>query len=406
MVNVQTLKGFRDFLPSQVRKREYVLNILKKVFESYGFQPLETPALEYEELLTGKYGAEGDKLMYKFVDNGERKVALRYDQTVPLARVITQYQNELTLPFKRYQIQNVWRADNPQKGRYREFLQVDGDIVGAYSPSSDAEIIAIVIKSLQNLGFKKYKILINDRMLFANLPNLGICDKDISAFIKAIDKLKKIGKEKVIEELTKNGIAKEKAEYLLGTLESEKPTQRISDIFLALDKLNIDMKSVEFLPNLARGLDYYTGMIFEVEIEDYDAGSIAGGGRYDNLIGLFGGKDIPAVGFAFGFDRVIEAMENLDLFPKNLNKNNVFIAFSTAELQDKAIKITSELRDKDINAEYYLGDTNLEKQLKYADKKQIPYSIVVLENELNFKDMQQRTQETLSLEEIIKKLKN
>src|SRR3989338_4235109 len=169
-MNLQTLKGFRDFLPKEARKRQYVINTLKQVFESYGFEPLETPALEYEEILTGKYGAEGDKLMYKFKDNGDRKVAMRYDQTVPLARVVAQYQNELPLPFKRYQMQNVWRAENTQKGRYREFLQVDADIVGSYSPLADAEIIAVSAKCLENLGFKEFKILINDRINFREIP--------------------------------------------------------------------------------------------------------------------------------------------------------------------------------------------------------------------------------------------
>ena len=223
-MNIQTLKGFRDFLPQEIRKRQYVLDTLKKVFESYGFEPLETPALEYEEILTGKYGDEGDKLMYKFEDIGKRKVAMRYDQTVPLARVIAQYQNEIPLPFKRYQIQSVWRAENTQKGRYREFLQVDADIVGSYSPLSDAEIIAVCIKGVETLGFKKFKILVNDRILFSNLPNRGITEKEIPIVVKAIDKLKKIGKEKVLKELIENGISSEKATYLLQTLEFEKPT--------------------------------------------------------------------------------------------------------------------------------------------------------------------------------------
>ena len=404
MINVQTLKGFRDFLPLNAKKRQYVLETLKKVFESYGFEPLETPSLEYEEILSGKYGAEGDKLMYKFKDNGGRNVALRYDQTVPLARVIAQYQNDLPMPFKRYQMQNVWRADNTQKGRYREFLQVDADIVGSYSPLADAEIIALTANSLEKLGFKKFKILINDRMLFSNLPNKGITDSQLPIFIRSIDKLKKIGKEKVLEELVQNGIESETAKYILNTIESEKPTERINEIFSVLEKMNVDKNCYEFLPTLARGLDYYSGIIIEVEIDGYDAGSVAGGGRYDNLIGMFANKDIPAVGFAFGFDRLMEAMEALDLFPKELNKNSVFVAFSNSELQEKALEITTQLRDVGINAEYYLEDTSLEKQLKYADKKQIPYCIIVEENNLILKNMEKRSQENLKIDEIIKKL--
>lgn len=405
MIKIQTLKGFRDFLPDALKKRQFVLETLKKVFEYYGFEPLETPGLEYQEVLAGKYGKEGDKLMYKFKDLGKRDVALRYDQTVPLARVIAQYQNEIPLPFKRYQIQNVWRAENTQKGRYREFLQVDVDTVGSYSPLSDAEIISLLIESLKILGFKKFKVLVNDRMLFSNLPKRGITEKELPVFIRAIDKLKKIGKEKVLEELIQNGIPSEFATYILQAVEYEKPTQRINEIFSVLEKMGINNENYDFLPTLARGLDYYTGLIFEVEVEGYDVGSIAGGGRYDNLIGMFAGNDVPAVGFSFGFDRLIESMDQLNLFPQNLNKNNVFVAFSSSDLQEKALKTTTELRQANINSEFYLEDATLEKQLKYADKKQIPYSVVVFNKELILKDMKKRTQETLSLEEIIKKLK-
>lgn len=405
MINVQTLKGFRDFLPVNARKRQYVIDALKKVFESYGFEPLETPALEYEEVLTGKYGAEGDKLMYKFKDNGDRKVALRYDQTVPLARVVAQYQNDLPMPFKRYQIQNVWRADNTQKGRYREFMQVDADIVGSYSPLSDAEIISVLNSSLKSLGFKKFKILINDRKVFSNLVEENIISKEeMASVIRAVDKIKKIGEEEVVREISNAGITMEKAKQILQTILSQEKTDAIRDIANYLESLNISKDVFQFESTLARGLDYYTGLIMEVEIDGYDVGSIAGGGRYDNLIGVFAGRDIPAVGFSFGFDRIIEAMEELDLFPKDLSKNNVFVAFSNSELQKKALEVTTKLRDKGVNAEYYLEDTTLEKQLKYADKKQIPFCIIVEEDTLKFKNMQERTQEDLSLEEIIKKL--
>lgn len=404
MQNVQTLKGFRDFLPNEARKRAYVLETLKKVFESYGFEPLETPALEYEKILTGKYGDEGDKLMYKFEDNGKRKVALRYDQTVPLARVVAQYQNDLPTPFKRYQIQNVWRAENTQKGRYREFLQVDADIAGSYSLLSDAEIIALCAKSLNELGFKKFKILVNDRMLFTNIPALSIQEKELPFVVKALDKVKKIGKEKAMSELIESGIPSERTTYILQTIESEKPTPRISEIFDVLEKMGIDKNLIEFLPTLARGLDYYTGMIFEVEVEGYEVGSIAGGGRYDNLIGMFAGKDIPAVGFSFGFDRLIEAMEELNLFPKDLNGKSVLIAFSSSEFQEKAMRIAQELRGKNINAEFYLDDTSLEKQLKYADKKELSYVLIVDKDKLSLKNMNSGKQEEVKLEELEKKL--
>lgn len=399
IIQPKTLKGFRDFLPEQARKRAYVLNILKQVFESYGFEPLETPALEYEEILLGKYGAEGDKLMYRFTDNGKRKVAMRYDQTVPLARVVAQYQNDLPLPFKRYQMQNVYRAENTQKGRYREFLQVDLDIVGIYSPLADAETITACVDSLKALGFEKFKILVNDRMLFSNLPNLGITDSEIPIVLRAIDKLKKIGKEKVLEELIENGIQSQRASYLLETLESEKPTPKIDEIFSAVENLGVDKKFIEFLPTLARGLDYYTGIIFEVEIDGYNGGSVAGGGRYDNLIGMFKGSDIPAVGFAFGFDRLMEAMENLDLFPK-LNSKDILVAFSSSDLQEKALKTATGLRNKGLSIQVYLEDASLEKQLKYADKKKISFVLIVNSDSFVLKNMNSGEQKSVTLENL------
>ena len=404
-IEPRTLKGFRDFLPEDARKRQYVLETLKRVFESYGFEPLETPALEYEDILTGKYGTEGDKLMYRFTDNGERKVAMRYDQTVPLARVVAQYQNELSMPFKRYQIQNVWRAENTQKGRYREFLQVDADIVGSYSPLADGEVIAIVAKCLEKLGFENFQILINDRSVFTKLVDDGILtEAEMPKIGRAIDKIKKIRDEGVIEEIISEGFTKEKATEILKTIKAQEKTDALEDISIYLENLNLDKKIIKYDPTLARGLDYYTGLIFEVEIEGYEVGSIAGGGRYDNLIGMFAGREIPAVGFAFGFDRLVEAMETMNLFPTNLYTSVALVAFATSELQEKALKIAAELRNKKINCEVYPEDVNLEKQLKYADKKQIPYVIIVNDKELILKDMEKRTQEELTQTKIIEHL--
>ena len=390
---VQTLKGFRDFLPKDSRKRQFALSTLQKVFESYGFEPLETPSLEYEEILSGKYGDEGDKLMYKFEDLGKRKVALRYDQTVPLARVIAQYQNELPMPFKRYQMQNVWRAENTQKGRYREFLQVDIDTVGSYSPLADAEVIVAAAKSLEKLGFTDFTIRINDRNNFS-----GIDPKAITI----IDKLSKIGPSEVQKLLRENKLD----ENLLSEVQNKPATSRLNEIISAASRMDKKLKDkIKYSAELARGLNYYTGMIFEIEVNGYTTGSIAGGGRYDNLIGMFAGRDIPAVGFAFGFDRLMEAMEEMSLFPSDLNKNTVFVAFSNPDLQEKALEIVTSLRDNNINAEYYLEDANLEKQLKYADKKSITYVVLVNKDELILKDMRSSTQKTLPLEEILKTLK-
>ena len=394
LMNIQTLKGFRDFLPKEAKKREYVINTLKKVFELYGFEPLETPSLEYEEILTGKYGDEGDKLMYKFEDNGKRKVALRYDQTVPLARVVSQYQNQLPMPFKRYQIQNVWRAENTQKGRYREFIQCDVDTVGSPSLLADAEIIACTLKCIKQLGFKNAKVLINDRSVFKDLK---------PAFVSAIDKLEKIGKDGVIKELIGKGMEKTDAETVVNSFDDTKPVPNVNSLFEHLKRLGLTQdKDFAFKASLARGLDYYTSIIFEVTADDYPYGSIAGGGRYDKLIGMFAGKDIPAVGVAFGFDRLMEAMENLGLFPAGLDVIKVLV---TNTDEKKALETVSRLRVDNINTELYPDEKDLEKQLKYADKKGIPYTIILDKEKLILKDMVRRTQETLTLEEITAKLK-
>ncbi len=399
MMKPQTLKGFRDFLPKEARKRQYVVDTLKQVFESYGFEPLETPALEYEEVLLGKYGEEGDKLMYRFVDNGKRRVALRYDQTVPLARVVSKYTSILGMPFKRYQIQPVWRAENTQKGRFREFLQCDADIVGSSSPLSDAETIAVAAKAIEKLGFTKYKIIINDRAVFADISKKTIT---------IIDKLKKIGREKVIEELLSKGVAKtpDEAASILSSIDGKKPTERINEIFSSLEKLGVEPQKYEFSPTLARGLDYYTGLIFEIEIDDYTAGSVCGGGRYDKLIGMFAGRDIPAVGFAFGFDRLMEAMDELQLFPDDLQTTKVLVTVFSPELLEKTLEISSQLRSNNINTEIYLNENaSLEKQLKYADQKGIPYVVIigseeVKNNTVTIKNLKTREQKQVTVEKL------
>lgn len=389
---IQTLKGFRDFLPGEARRRQYVINKLKAVFESFGFEPLETPALEYEEVLLGKYGEEGDKLMYRFVDNGGRKVALRYDQTVPLARVVTQYQNQLPVPFKRYQIQPVWRAENPQKGRFREFLQCDIDTVGSNSPMADAETIQVIIRSLESLGFTKFKVLVNDRNNFAGIEPSAIA---------AIDKLKKIGKEAVLEELKKKGLSIS----LLDEVLNKNLTDKLKEIIKIIND-----SRVVFDATLARGLNYYTGMIFEIEVEGYEAGSVSGGGRYDKLIGMFSGRQIPAVGFAFGFDRLAEAMDQQGLFPKDLTTSKVLVSIFSTDLMDKSSEIASQLRSNNINTELWLEPgTRLEKQLKYADLKGIPYAAIIgpeeaAKNLITLKSLKSQIQETLSLDEAVSRL--
>jgi histidyl-tRNA synthetase len=394
---VQTLKGFRDFLPQEAKKRQYVIQTLKKVFESYGFEPLETPALEYKEILTGKYGDEGDKLMYTFQDNGGRDVALRYDQTVPLARVVAQYQNELSLPFKRFQIQPVWRAENTQRGRFREFLQCDIDICGTKSSLSDAELLSLIYKAYSSLGFESFKILVNDRDLFKNLAQKAIT---------IIDKIKKIGEEEVIKELQEIGVSSEVLEELL----SAQKTDSLQDIISQAVLLGVPESVLVFEPTLARGLDYYTGIIIEVEIDGYAVGSVGGGGRYDNLIGMFAGKDIPAVGFAFGFDRIMDAMEEKNLFPSSVGNDDILVTIFSPEYLEDSLSLLSTLRENNITAQIYLDpQVKMEKQLKYADQKNISYVLILgpeekEKNRVTFKNMKTREQIQRSLQEILQLL--
>lgn len=393
MIKPQTLKGFRDFLPQDAKKRQYVIGILKRVFENFGFDPLETPTLEYEEVLSGKYGEEGDKLMYRFIDNGGRSVAMRYDQTVPLVRVAAQYTQVLPTPFKRYQIQNVWRAENTQKGRYREFLQCDVDILGLDSAACDAEAIAVAAKSFEALGFENYKVLINDRNIFGDLPPQAI---------RIIDKLKKIGVDGVKKELKEKGFDPD----ILSKIQATPLPERLSLVIKVAGKMNIDKEKIVYDPTLARGLDYYTGTIFEIEVPEYPTGSLGGGGRYDDLIGMFGNNKLPAVGFSFGFDRTLEAMEELKLFPSDLQGTKVLVTIFSLEFADKSMEITNLLRSKNIPSEIYLdANTKMEKQLKYADQKNIPYVIVlgpreVEENIMTLKNMTSREQKKVTINQL------
>ena len=401
---IQPPKGFRDFLPEKSLQRNFLIEKLKTLFERFGFDPLETPTLEYAEVLLGKYGEEADKLIYIFEDKGGRKLGLRYDQTVPLARVVSQYQN-LPKPFKRYQIQSVFRAENPQKGRFREFIQADIDIVGEESLLAEVEIIAASLKIFKELGFKKTKIFINDRKNFENL------DKKV---ISAIDKLEKVGEEKVIEEIAKiKSISCDEAKATLDQIKNKKPTETILKLFSLLKTYNLkEEEDFVFKPTLARGLDYYTGIIFEAVDDSYKGGSLGGGGRYDNLIGIFLENSIPACGFAFGFDRLLEAGNELNLFPKKSTSTKVLVTIFSKDFIEKSIKVAAFLREKNINTELFLNpEKKLDKQLKYADKKGIPYVLILGEEEVKknvvkLKDLKTGSQKEFSLEEALKILSN
>lgn len=413
--NLQTLKGFRDFLPSQKRARDLVMAKIKSSFELYGFEPLETPTLEYAELLLGKYGDEADKLVYSFKDRGGRQVALRYDQTVPTARVLSQYQNELGKGFRRYQIQSVFRADKPQKGRYRELIQCDADIFGSFSPISDAEILAVYYNIYKSLGLTDLIIEFNDRgTLISTLSPFSSDTVPVSSIIQSIDKLDKLTTSEVITELITKGVSKKDATQALADIKSAVPSPNLEAILSAVTELGVPATSLKFNPTIARGLDYYTGMIFEGKIPG-ESGSVGGGGRYDNLIKSLGGPDIPAVGFGLGFDRTIEVLTSRNLIspaPTTRVLVTIFPRPSEAYLQGQALKVATKLRAANINTELYPDPSDkLDKQFKYADKKGIPYALVIGDDELakdliTLKDLKTRKQSTLPLEQVIKMLSN
>ena len=370
--------------------------MLKSVFKSYGFVPLETPTLEYAEILEGNYGPEADKLIYKFEDRGGRMAALRYDQTIPLARYVAQNRENLVFPFKRYQIASAFRAEKPQAGRLREFTQVDIDTVGIASTLADAEIIAVVATALQLLDIPDFKIVINDRTIFGDLPPKAI---------QTLDKLEKIGQAATIAELKERGFNGEK---ILREASAKEPTPALKEIFQFLDQFGIDKKLWEFNPLLARGLDYYTGAVFEVKVSGQET-SLAGGGRYDNLIGVFLDEKIPATGISFGLDRLMTVV------PEKVYRNipfraQVLVTVFSPELLNQAIRLFDQIQGQGIEAELYLDPTaKLDKQLKYADRKEIPYALIVGPNEdrsnqVTLKNLKEKTQQTLPLEAVLKTL--
>ncbi len=394
-----TPKGFRDLLPDQANAREYVLGKIKESFRLLGFEPLETPSLEFAEVLKGKYGEE-EKLIYEFQTKGGDEVALRYDQTVPLARVIAQYP-ELPKPFKRYQIQSVFRGENTQRGRYREFLQCDADIVGSSSPLADAEILNLVLGIYQNLGLN-VTIKVNDRANFEGL------DKK---YVSAIDKLEKIGESEVLAEMVQKGMAEEDAKVALKKLQETPMSENLKQIVELLEKLGADTNKVKYEPTLARGLDYYTGMIFETVAEG-STGSICSGGRWDKMIGSFSGTDYPAVGFGLGFDRTVEVLESQGLLPNLKSSAKVLVTVFSPALANNSLEVLEALRSKKINSEIWLDpETRLEKQLKYADQKGIPYVVIIGPEEAEngaatLKDLSNKTQQTATLDEAINRIQN
>ena len=392
LITPRILKGFRDFLPEEALKRQYAIDIIRKTFELYGFEPLETPAIEYLETFAGQIG-EDEKLFYKFTDQGGRKVALRYDQTVPTCRVIAQYPDKISLPFKRYQIQTVWRSEKPQKGRYREFLQCDADIFGVDNRTADGETIALTIDIFKNLGFTKPIAIINDRDLYQDIPYSAIV---------AIDKLDKIGVVGVSKELTQKGFNRK----ILDQIKNSQPNDNLKTIFDYLDNYGFK-ENYRFKPTLARSFSYSTGTIWEIIDENFSSGSLAGCERFDSLVAKFSDRSVPAVGFAIGFDRTILAMDELKLFPAITTKTKVLVTVFNSQLLKTSQVITQKLRQNQINTDIYPDpQVKLAKQLKYANDNQIPYVLVVGEeeikkNQITLKNMTSGKQKTLTLEKAI-----
>ena len=362
---LRTPRGTRDFLPEQMIKREYVISVIKKIFERYGFNPLETPAIEFESTLRKKYGEE-EKLIWAFEDLGKRRVALRYDLTVPLARVVAS-NPQLKLPFKRYQIQPAWRFEEPQKGRYREFYQCDVDIVGSESMAADAEIISIIYDVMKELSFEEFTIRINDRKLLDTVAKFaGIRNKVFEVF-RAIDKLDKIGLDGVKEDMIKRGISKESIDKILEVISitgspdevlnrvekmvgKNEGIEELRALIKYLDALEVDRNYWKIDLSLARGLDYYTGPVFETMVEKPRIGSLTGGGRFDKLIGIFSGKDIPATGTTIGIERIIDALDEMGRLNLPKTKTRIFVAPVNKNVYFDALKITKKIRDIGINS--------------------------------------------------------
>lgn len=411
-IEPKTLKGFRDFLPAEQIARARFIQTIQASFETFGFDPLETPALEYAETLTGKYGDEGDKLMYRFKDNGDRDVALRYDLTIPLARVVAQ-NGELKKPWRRYQISPVWRAENTQKGRFREFYQCDADIVGTTNPLADAEILALAGSTLTQLGVKDFEIRVNDRKLldaFFDAEKID-ADKRVSV-LRAMDKLGKVGEAGVADELAKVGIEASAIKSILKAVVSNVVPKgsELERIITLAREMNPDLK-ISFDFSIARGLDYYTGLIFEVVLLNNPAfGAVCAGGRYDNLVGMFSNREVPAVGMSIGLDRLLSALTELGLIETTATTTRVLIVNMDESLESDYLRMAGELRTAGINTALYYESGDMGKQLKYASDRGIRYALIYgadekKEGKVVIKDLSSGEQNKISIQSFIDKQK-
>ena len=411
-------KGTRDFSPAEMMRRTYIFDTIKSVFRTYGFAPLETPSMENLSTLLGKYGDEGDKLLFKILNSGDYAAGLddeqvrqaskicekglRYDLTVPFARYVVQHQNEISFPFKRYQVQPVWRADRPQKGRYREFYQCDVDVIGTRSLLCEVELVEIVERVFKALGIRVVLKMNNRKILYGIAETIGHADKMMDITV-AIDKLDKIGLDNVKAELRERGLEEEAIERLQPILQLEgtnaeklntlrdvlssseeglKGLDEMATVLGHVERLGVDL-NVELDLSLARGLNYYTGAIFEVKALDFAIGSISGGGRYDNLTGIFGLQNVSGVGISFGADRIYDVMLGLGLFPEELNSSTRAIFLNLGGEEEAAsLRLLRQLRQEDIAVEIYPEAAKMKKQMEYANRRQIPYVVIIGSQEL------------------------
>lgn len=396
LIEPRTLPGFRDFLPEEAKKRQWLKRKLEDIFESWGYDPIETPTLEFLELFAGQIG-EDEKMFFKFQDAGGRDVAMRYDQTVPTVRLVTQNLNQLPKPFKRFQIQPAFRAEKPQKGRYREFVQCDADIFGDPTSFADAETIALSLDIYRKLGFKEAKVLINDRTLLKDFPYEALV---------SIDKIKKIGEEGVLAQMEAKKIAGGKK--YLETIKKLKPNETINIIFDYLEKSGFNPDWYEFDPTIARSFAYSQGPIWEVVIPDYSAGSVLGGERYDGLFTKLFGTEYFGTGFGLGFDRTLEAAEQFGLVPTKKTGSQVLVTTFSKQYFEMSLKIAKQLRENDIKTDIFPNpETKLDKQLKYADQKGIPFALIIgpeeaAKNLVTLKNLMTKTQITATLDKCLK----
>ena len=452
VANTKPARGMRDFLPADVRRREYVIGVIKEVYERYGFEPLETPAVENIETLTGKYGEEGNQLIYKILkrgvheSSGEADLALRYDLTVPLARVVAEYRDQLPKFFKRYQIQPVWRADRPARGRFREFYQCDVDFLGSRSMVVETQICAAAIEALTKLGFSDFKLRLNHRQVLTGiLERAGVPLNQHDSALVAIDKLDKIEAEGVTRELTAREIEKSAADRLINFFDGLRSLERAAELtasedldrrrealnaavlgrlveFVGANELGArgieELRSIlryaagagvaskiEIDPTLARGLSYYTGAIMEISVKDLP-GSLGGGGRYDNLVGMFAGQDVPACGFSLGLERIIVVMTERSMFPSQVGQTSeVMVGIWNESTIEESLAIAAELRARGVRVESYPEPDKLAKQFKYAAAIEVPFVVIIGEaekekDEVAIKNMLTGEQQSLPRNEV------